>query len=556
MRPLAPHWLSGVNGGGINAYSARIVALALLATAYPLAGLYSYDRQAFVLALAASLTVLILLVRRLSPLVQTAMRLRDSIDLAETPEKEDEGSGGRLLADAEEVTSRLAELRHREAMRHPITGLMTREPFLTKVQRELNQGAPASGVLGAIRFADYERLSAFDQDAADEALRGFAQRMRRALSGNRPLAQVDRACFAIWFCPETVTAAGAELQALTYVLTQELVGEGFQLTPEIELGAAVYPGDGEEAAVLLARALAALTRPRNTKSSEDSPQFFAGAAAVTARQEFEFAQDLRRALERGEFALHYQPVVDLVEQRVVSAEALLRWQHPKLGVIGPSRFVPMLEDSELIDEIGLWTLTTACREARGWIDRGMASLKVAVNLSARQLRDTTLPATIARTLDLYRLPSDSLELELTETVAMEDADRTLAMFTALRAIGVSLAIDDFGAGYSSLSYVKKLPFDKLKIDREFVQGIDTRPDSQAICQALVALGRGLNLSVLAEGVETKAEVEALTALGCTTFQGYYFFRPLPGIAFDAAVADQSWLVRLIGADKAGHKRSA
>ena len=144
----------------------------------------------------------------------------------------------------------------------------------------------------------------------------------------------------------------------------------------------------------------------------------------------------------------------------------------------------MLEDSELIDEIGLWTLTTACREARGWIDRGMASLKVAVNLSARQLRDTTLPATIARTLDLYRLPSDSLELELTETVAMEDADRTLAMFTALRAIGVSLAIDDFGAGYSSLSYVKKLPFDKLKIDREFVQGIDTRPDSQAICQAL------------------------------------------------------------------------
>jgi Amt family ammonium transporter len=555
MRPLAPNWLSGVNGGGINAYSARIVALALLAAAYPLAGLYGYDRGAFLLALAASLTVMILLVRRLSPLVQVAIRLRDSVELPKAPAGDEEGSGDRLLADAEEVTSRLAELRHREAMRHPITMMMTREPFLTKVQSELALGAPASGVLGAIRFADYERLSAFDQNAADEALRGFAQRMQRALSGGRPLAQVDRACFAIWFCPETVAAAGAELQALTYVLTQELIGDGFQLTPEIELGAAAYPGDGEEASVLLARALAALTRPRTTKG-EEGPQFFAGAAAVTARQEFEFAQDLRRALERGEFTLHYQPVVDLVERRVVSAEALLRWQHPKLGVIGPSRFIPMLEDSELIDEIGLWTLTTACREARGWIDRGMPSLKVAVNLSARQLRDTTLPATIARTLDFYRLPSHSLELELTETVAMEDADRTLAMFTALRAIGVSLAIDDFGAGYSSLSYVKKLPFDKLKIDREFVQGIDSRPDSQAICQALVALGRGLNLAVLAEGVETKAEVEVLAALGCTTFQGFYFFRPLPGIAFDAAVADQSWLVRLIGSDKAGDKLSA
>lgn len=555
MRPLAPNWLTGVAGGEINAYGARIAALALLATAYPLAGLYSYDRRAFVLALAASLTVLILLVRRLSPLVQTAMRLRDSIEVVAKPVGDEEGSGGRLLADAEEVTSRLAELRHREAMRHPITMLMTREPFLTKVQSELMQGAPASGVLGTIRFADYERLSAFDQEAADEALRGFARRLQRALSGNRPLAQVDRACFAIWFCPETATAAGSELQALTYVLTQELVGEGFQLTPDIELGAAAYPVDGEEAAVLLARALAALTRSRASKA-EEAPQFFAGAAAATARQEFEFAQDLRRALERGEFALHYQPVVDLVEKRVVSAEALLRWQHPKLGVIGPSRFVPMLEDSELIDEIGLWTLTTACREARGWIDRGMTSLKVAVNLSARQLRDTTLPATIARTLDLYRLPSQSLELELTETVAMEDADRTLAMFTALRAIGVSLAIDDFGAGYSSLSYVKKLPFDKLKIDREFVQGVDSRPESQAICQALVALGKGLNLSVLAEGVETKAEVEALARLGCTAFQGYYFFRPLPGVAFDAAVADQSWLMRLIGTDKVGQKLSA
>jgi Amt family ammonium transporter len=551
MRAFPHAWLHRGDGRGVNAYGARIVGLALLACAYPLASLYTTDRGSFILALAASLTALILLVRRLSSLVETAARLRRSAVLPRGTGDDGEGSGDRLLADAEDVAKRLAELRERDAVLHPVTKLTTREPFLAEVQNTLTTSGAAAGVLGTVRFADYERLAAFDQDAADAALRDFAQRLRRALSPRRTLAQVDRACFAIWFCPATTEAAAAELQALTYVLGQELAGEGYELTPEIELGAAAFPGDGEEAAVLLARSLAALTRPHAAK--REAAPFFAGAAADTARQDFEFTQDLRRALDRGEFTLHYQPVVDLAKLRVVSVEALLRWQHPRLGVIGPSRFVPLLEASELIDEVGLWALTTACRELRGWIDRGLPLIKVAVNLSARQLRDPSLPSTIARTLDLYRLPAQSLELELTETAAMEDASRTHAMFTALHAIGVSLAIDDFGSGYSSLSYVKKLPFDKLKIDREFVQAIDIRPDSQAICQALLTLGRGLDLAILAEGVETRAEVDMLVAMGCTLFQGFYFFRPLPAIALGTAIADQSWLSQLIGSEKVDHK---
>jgi EAL domain-containing protein (putative c-di-GMP-specific phosphodiesterase class I) len=274
-----------------------------------------------------------------------------------------------------------------------------------------------------------------------------------------------------------------------------------------------------------------------------------GAAATTARpagaarERFTLAQDLRHAIERRQLELHFQPVVDLAKGALVGAEALLRWHHPEAGLVSPDLFIPILEDADLIDEIGLWTLNAACREVHGWRRRGLNQLKVAVNLSARQLRDVDLVDRIARTLERHRLPPGALELELTETATTEDAARTLAVFGALRDLGVSLAIDDFGSGYSSLSYLKNLPFNKLKIDREFVTDIHQRRDSQAICQSLVALTRGLGLEILAEGVERIEEIEMLQVLGCNMFQGYYFSRPLNAndfirYAFDPATRGQ------------------
>jgi len=191
-------------------------------------------------------------------------------------------------------------------------------------------------------------------------------------------------------------------------------------------------------------------------------------------------------------------------------------------MISPARFIPILEDADLIDEIGRWTLNAACREMRRWQRRGLAGVKVAVNLSARQLRDPSLKQTIQRTLARHKVRPQALELELTETAATEDSERTFALFGELRGLGVSLAIDDFGSGYSSLSYLKNLPFDKLKIDREFVVDVHLRRDSQAICRSLVELTRGLGLEILAEGVESGEEVETLRLLGCACFRLLFF----------------------------------
>jgi EAL domain-containing protein (putative c-di-GMP-specific phosphodiesterase class I) len=252
-------------------------------------------------------------------------------------------------------------------------------------------------------------------------------------------------------------------------------------------------------------------------------------------------QGLRNAINDDQFFLQYQPVVDVSRARVVGAEALLRWRHPELGLVSPAEFIPILEHSGPIDEVGLWVLNTACRDARSWRRRGLADLTIAVNLSACQFRGPTLAMTVVRTLERHGLAPSDLEVELTETAAMEDTVRTREVLEQLRALGVGVAIDDFGAGYSSLSYLKNLPFTKLKIDREFVVKVHERPDSQAICSALVALANGLNIKLLAEGAEEREEVETLVRLGCSMFQGYFFAKPQSADDFVLTVSDAAWL---------------
>jgi EAL domain-containing protein (putative c-di-GMP-specific phosphodiesterase class I) len=239
--------------------------------------------------------------------------------------------------------------------------------------------------------------------------------------------------------------------------------------------------------------------------------------------------------------LHFQPVVDVAAGAVVGAEALLRWRHPDRGLVSPAEFIPVLEEAGMMDEVGLWVLNTACRQARSWQDQGLPGLKMAVNLSARQFHDPKLNNSIIGALKHYGLAPAQLELELTETATMEDTVLTKQLFGELRDLGVSVAIDDFGTGYSSLSYLKNLPFSKLKIDREFVAEVHQRRDSHAICAALVELARGLEIQILAEGVETQNEANALRHLGCSMFQGYFFARPLASEDFVRTVTDPTWL---------------
>lgn len=436
------------------------------------------------------------------------------------------------------LVERLSALDHRTAQLHPITRLPTREPFCDAVADDVaTHGAPR--LMGLLRFADFDRLAGFDLAFAEEALAQFAGRLGAAVKPGHAMGQIDRDCVAIWFSGSDLTEAFGELRALTHVARQEISGSEAVLSPTVEVSAVAYPHDGAEGGRLILKATAALSR--GGVGVHHTPP-----SAEAAREQFMLEQDLAQAIAEDQLAMVFQPVVDVAAGRVIGAEALMRWNHPKLGAVSPARFIPVVEALGLSDRYGLWALNTACREAARWREAGAEGLKVAVNLSARQLLDPNLGAKVERTLARHGLPPQALELELTETAAMADGERTVRLFSALRALGVSLAIDDFGSGYSSLSYLKNLPFDKLKIDREFVAQADRRRDSRAICRALIELGRGLDLQVLAEGVETPEEVAALQALGCHIFQGYRFSRPLPADEFCSLAADHDWPRRLLG----------
>lgn len=458
--------------------------------------------------------------------------------------RDDDAPRRSLIAALQQIAVQLDGHERRAANIHAITGLPTREHLAEQIALDL--AAPQGQMLlGGVRFADFDRLAAFDLPAANNAMAAFAKRLAAAAKTNHIVGQIDRDCIAIWFRDSAAPdAAAAEFRALAYVASQPLAQSGSTLTPTVEAAAVTFPDDADDAPHLFVRLTAALNRAEPSSAGE--VRLTTPLSTKAARDQFMLEQDLTRAIDEDQLKMVFQPVVDLEQRRMIGAEALLRWDHPKLGPISPAQFIPIIESTGMSDRYGLWVLNAACREARLWQDEGLTGVKVAVNLSARQLTDPDLKDKVVRTLQRHDLPAKALEFELTETAAMADADRTFHLFGALREIGISLAIDDFGAGYSSLGYLKKLPFDKLKIDREFVTDVDSRRDSAAICRALIELCRGLDLLVLAEGVENAREVEALRALGCNVFQGYHFSKPLAGDDFRKLAADSEWLASLGG----------
>lgn len=429
---------------------------------------------------------------------------------------------------------RTAELEHRNAQRHGITGLPTREPLI-EVIAEQTEG----GTLGIVELCDFDRLSAFDIALADQVLNDVAGRLRRMVGDNRFLAHVDRARFAIWYGGPAAEIARNEFDAVCYALRDRIKFDDIDMLPQIKSACAFQGGQPFVPAALLARTIAALSDPQSADTHV--PETY---AVEKARSSFLLEQDLRQAVARNELELWFQPFIDASARRVCGAEALLRWRHPKHGLIAPNAFIPMMELTGLADEVGLWTLNAGCKEAREWSRQGLGVVKIAINLSAHQLADNTLDRAVERTLQRHELPAGLLELELTETVAAVDSDDAKQLFKKLRALGVSISIDDFGAGYSSLSYLKKLEFDKLKIDREFVTNVDLQRDSQAICQSIIALGRGLGIAVLAEGIERPEEYSWLRRHGCELFQGYYFSHPIQAPQFSDFARNRDHIVSL------------
>lgn len=524
----------------VAALSPLLTACVLAIFAHPLA---HGPGRAILLMLGAgvSAAALWVLSEMLLAVAEAARQLESCVDLASARRAPDRAPDEivRMTTDIRAVAERLESVRHRLANRHPVTGVATREPFFAAIGKDLATGA-TTGLLGVVRFSQFDRLAAVDRPGAERALQAFASKLLSILGQTRPLAQVDRDSFAVWFRdadgPKGATQA---LKSLATSLGEPLGENDLAISPDVRMGAAIYPHDGGDAATLLARAVGALAKAG--RMSAGRLAFYSEESSTAAEARFTMEQALRLAIRRHELALFYQPVIDLAASRVVGAEALLRWRHPQVGSIPPAQFLPVLEQSGLIDEVGRWVLDTACRDARAFEGLGLPGFRVGVNLSERQFRDAGLATMIADTLRRNELKPNRLELELTESALMEDLTRTRKTFDALTALGVGVAIDDFGAGASSLGDLKSLSFSKLKIDRAFVTNVAERHDSQAICAALIELGRRLDISVLAEGVETREEVDALRVLGCSLFQGFFFARPLPADKFMKKVADADWL---------------
>ena len=301
------------------------------------------------------------------------------------------------------------------------------------------------------------------------------------------------------------------------------------------IGISVYPDDGHDATVLIKSADTAMYQAK--AGGRHSYQFFRAAMTVRAVERQLIEEGLRLALEEQQFALHYQPKIDLITGQITGAEALLRWAHPTRGPIPPLQFIPIAEDTGLIQPIGRWVLHEACRQARAWVDAGLPALTMAVNVSAIEIRTDRFLDTVIDILEETGLDPGLLELELTESVLMKHAESAASILKSLRGKGVQLAIDDFGTGYSSLSYLRKFPIDALKIDRSFIHQVTSAPEESRIITAVIGLGRSLNLRVVAEGVETQEELSFLQSHRCDEAQGYYFSRPVAAESFAALLEE-------------------
>ena len=306
----------------------------------------------------------------------------------------------------------------------------------------------------------------------------------------------------------------------------EIEGRSFQVT--CSMGVAVYPDHGRNATELLARADLAMYRAKEV--GRDGMQIFTAELANRAHEKLERQEELRRALAQSELFLQYQPQMDLATGRIFAVEALIRWRHPERGLVSPAAFIPLAEETGLILPIGDWTLRTACRQNKAWQLSGLPPIVVSVNVSARQFQEKDWVERVAAALEESGLEARYLELELTESLIMQDVQQAVETMHRLEKLGVHLAIDDFGTGYSSLSALKRFPVGRLKIDQSFVQDLPGDTDDAAIAQAIISLAHSLQLRVIAEGVETRDQLDFLHEAGCNEIQGYYLSRPIDALA--------------------------
>jgi diguanylate cyclase (GGDEF)-like protein len=429
------------------------------------------------------------------------------------------------------------ELAHK-AYHDDLTGLYNRDAF----RRLLAEGvalAQRDKLRLAVLFIDLDRFKSINDsmghEAGDEALRGVAERLRAIVRAEDVVARLSGDEFAL-----LLEAPEGDAQRLADKLLQRFEAPftiaGRQWHLGCSVGVALFPDHGSDPDRLLACADTAMLNAKAGGRSASKLYHEAMEDSVLRRVQIE--DDLRGALERREFLLHYQPLVDLATGRIKGSEALLRWQHPQRGLVPPVEFISVLEETGMIHAVGQWVLEVACTQMRQWLDQGLPMQQVSVNVSPRQFaRQDDFVDGVRQALAQAGLPAQHLQLELTEGTLMSNSAQSQVLLGDLRRLGVELAIDDFGTGYSSLAYLRSFPVSVLKVDRSFVRDMHVSEQNASIVKAVVQMAHSLNLSVTAEGIETDVQRRALEQLGCNTGQGYRLGRPMPAAALQALFVD-------------------
>jgi diguanylate cyclase (GGDEF)-like protein/PAS domain S-box-containing protein len=445
-----------------------------------------------------------------------------------------------ILVNIRDITQRLDDERQLQyqAKFDSLTGVANRSLLADRIERALLSAARHQQRV-AVAFIDLDQFKyindALGHSVGDQLLRLVAARLSADIRGADTVARQGGDEFVVLlteFVDES--DAYAILHRVKESLARPYQVDGRHLHVTCSIGVSLYPRDGADVDTLLRNADAAMYRVK--EAGRNGILFFTAEMNERLRDRLALEAGLRLALDQRQLLLHYQPQIDAASGRIVSAEALIRWQHPTQGLVAPARFIPLAEDTGLIVPIGEWVLREACRQARHWRAAGFDGLSVAVNVSALQLRQGRLATQVRNALAESGLDPAALELEITESMLMADPEASIALLDELKALGIRIALDDFGTGYSSLAYLKQFPIDTLKIDRSFVGDLPDNGDSRAIVATIIAMARNLQMRVVAEGVETDAQHRHLNSEGCDALQGDLFARPMDGEAFMAFLA--------------------
>lgn len=411
----------------------------------------------------------------------------------------------------------------------PLTGLPNRLLLNSRMHQSMAH-ARRNNTMVAVMFLDLDKFKMVNDTLGhpigDLLLQEVAQRLTACLREEDTISRMGGDEFVILLDDlQDTNFASSVAQKINETLSKPFLLDEHEIFISGSIGISIFPHDGDEVTDLFRNADIALYRAK--EQGRNNFQYYTQDLSARAMERMQLETDLRHALERNELIIHYQPQADLYNGSIIGMEALLRWQHPTRGLLQPDSFIPLAEETGLIIPIGEWVLRTACARLKAWMNSGLPQVRVSVNLSAGQFNQHDLASVVASALNDSGLPPECLELELTETMIMRDAENTLIILQKIKALGVKIAIDDFGTGYSSLSHLKRFPIDRIKIDQSFVQNITSDTADAAVSQAIISMSHSLNIVTVAEGVETEAQMEFLRSRHCNEIQGFHFSRPVP-----------------------------